>query len=187
MIHTAKPESLPPAFWKRRVFPVVACPPIPATRESLAHHEAGHAIAALMLGLPCFGAALGDNQGQFLTHPAVQGVPLGSVNENEAAEFHRLAAKLLSPAADEADRTIDLVTMLSAGIQAELILAGYPWPGTLLRNDLDTRQASYLLATAGQPAHLGYCQLRARSLLTQQWEALQNIANELVVCGVWYA
>ena len=180
-----KPEPLPPEGWKRRAFLVVACPPIVASRESLAHHEAGHAVAALMLGLPCFGASLGDDRGWFMTHPAMQEASPETMTEEDSAEFHLLAAKVENPASNDVDRTIDLVTMMAAGVQAELILAGHPWPGAVRRNDLDTRQASYLLAASGNPASLGYCQLRARSLLTQQWAQVQSIAADLVASGVW--
>ena len=190
MIHVsgyAPPRPFPEPLdsMLKKVIPAVPCPAIPETRESLAHHEAGHVVVSLELGLPCESAFIGDTKGGFSTHFALKPDQMGAMSDAESVSFHALAVKVAKPLADESNRVIDLVTVLMAGVQAQLFHAGQPLAGMLVINDHDTRQARLLLAGAGHPATLGYCQLRARALLSQQWAQVQSIAAILGRDGAW--
>ena len=177
-------EATPPSSWRLRVFPL-ACPVIKQSRLSLCFHEAGHAAVSLILGLPCAHARVCEAGGAFYYLPMVDGRPESAcLNPEQVAEVLALAARVQKPKEIESSLTVDLVTMLAAGVQAELLLSGQPWAGQIRIMDQDTQQAMHLLV-GGHPATLGFCQLRARALLTQQWAVVKGIADELFRKGEW--
>lgn len=172
-----------------RVAPVVSLPA--GFDGSLPHHEAGHAVVAIALGLPCHGAQVLGHEGRCALYDALdaQHEPLlPPAPPGLAASVHVLAARVhIGPSADDKNRALAMGAMLMAGRQAELLHAGLKLDGCLWIDDHDMQTAMHLLAPhfgAGS-APVWRCQQEARRQLSQNWAAVQAIAEELAVRGRW--
>ena len=187
---------MPTAADLRRIRPLVAHPRIARTRASTAHHEAAHAVIALVLGLPCHAIRI-DGEGRE-TVGAFAMTPAGDLDDLDAPEIHRPPdadhiAALVSMVAGARGRSpqqsaLDLATMTAAGRQAEFLFVGLDWPGALWSEDRDGQDTrAYLLAGDLPTGALGYVQRRARALLTERWDQVQAIAAELLETGRWTA
>lgn len=172
-----------------RVSPLVSLPD--GFAGSIPHHEAGHAVVAIALGLPCHGAQVLGDEGRCALYaeldaphePLIHPAP-----PEHAASVHALAARVyMGQSAEEKDQALAMGTMLMAGRQAELLHAGLKLDGCLWTDDHDMHTAKHLLAPhfgAGS-APVWRCQQEARRLLSQHWTAVQAIAEVLAVHGRW--
>lgn len=168
------------------------CVVLPASfTGSLPHHEAGHAVAALVLGLPCEGAFVRAEKaaGGFYMHPPSESESAAAPDSTPEfiAALDELVARVHLPAAGEKDRALAMGTMFAAGREAEMIHAGLRLDGCLLGVDSDTHRARAMLAAhwgAGTAA-LYHCQRQARQLLETHWTAVEHIARALAENGRW--
>ena len=174
-----------PQKWRHRVFPAVGYPPIPHGKERIAYHEAGHAVASLVLGLPCHSATAADSEGAFLGHGGMPGAVREALTLEQKSDVLLLGCKVHQPDGDENLRKENLAIMLVAGLQAEMIFAGVSFDGAVFANDQDHYQARYLLNSAETPPTFGYCQLYAHRLLQENLALVVQIASELLRCGAW--
>lgn len=151
-----------------------------------AYHEAGHATVASALCLPVAGAFVANGHGGFASHSDTPLVPKlkPSLDEFQEAKFLHMLSSSESAKNDD-DLAVDLATMLLAGVQAELLLAGEIWSGTYLKSGSDMERAGYLLQMVSDVVTTGYCQRRARSILTQHWQQVASIATTLLDRGFW--
>lgn len=156
---------------------------------SLPHHEAGHAVAAMVLGLPCHGATVTGATGACALYaplePGEEQKPPAAPDFH--AEVHKLAARVYLPQADERERSLIMCVILMAGRQAELIHAGLEIEGVLWGDDHDMQSARALLAPhfGAAPAAVYRCQRDARTLLLGNWLMVEEIAAALDRDGVW--
>lgn len=180
-------SPMAPAEWVP-FFPSVPLPvgwqPRP---DSVAYHEAGHAVVALTLRLPVAGAAIGQGRGVMTLAGPPSLERLDAPHETEAqTEFLQRAAAVYLPDATARDRALAVGAMLAAGVQAELLHAGMELPGVLTLRDDDTLEAREVLRqTFGHDMHWGSCQHRARALLRERWPEVEVIAAALLDKGEW--
>ncbi|MDX9718944.1 MAG: hypothetical protein RBT67_16375 [Thauera sp.] len=185
------PEPLPRDV--SRVYPLGTHPKLPRTRETVAIHEAGHAVIALALGLPCHAIRIEGTEretvGGFAMSPAADLATIGAPEIHHPPETDRTAGLVAMLAhvkqVSTQQAALDLGTMAAAGRQAEILAAGLPWPGALWSEDRDGHDTRAYLATAFNPPPIGFAQRRARALLTHHWPRVQQIAAELTERGTW--
>lgn len=181
-------EPFPSAYWKRRFFLSAPMPPIDWTPESVAFHEAGHAVAASALGLPIWSAKVDGLTGGFAMLKSQEDGDSENIARPQPAEMAKvwnLAAKVLLPGGEE-ERILAFVTKMMAGTQSQIMHAGFAWPGVVRLNDPDTLEAECLLRMAlGSCVSLGWCQLNARALLSRNWGQVEEISAALLTCGEW--
>ena len=165
--------KLPPRTDRYRVH---ASAPIPAALRDpslarTAHHEAGHIVAMEWCGLTPIGASATEREG----------LAEWDLSELDADDDHQGAHDRPLAAAQAA-------AVMHGGIIAELIHAGLPWTGVLIRErSQDWKTACLLLAPhfgAGLAGH-GFSQRTAHAVLTHHWPRVQHIAAELIERGTW--
>lgn len=185
---------LPAADEIARVWPMGTHPKLPRTRETVAIHEAGHAVVARTLHLPCHAIRIaGQAQeavGGFVMSPAADLNIIGTpaIHSPAPIGYTTSLVHALAQAKHQSreQAALDLATMSAAGRQAEILAAGVPWPGTLWSEDRDGHDTrAYLAVAYPAPLGIGYVQRRARALLLQQWASLQQIVTHLVERGSW--
>lgn len=188
-------ETLPTAADIARVWPLGTHPTLPRTRETVAIHEAAHAVVALALGLPCHAIRIEGNGvetvGGFAMSPAADLNTIDTPEVHHAPDTDRTAGLVAALAHARhmpmQQAALDLATMAAAGRQGEILAAGLPWPGVLWSNDRDGQATRAYLACAFNRLPLGFAQRCARALLTHDWQRVQHIAAELIECGTWSA
>lgn len=157
--------------------------------RNMAHHEAGHAVAALALGLPCHGARLTPSGGEFfLIKPGEERIPETRDRDHElCVAGYRLAAKVHDPERGDRETALVLGTLLMAGVQAELLHGGFNQRGCLWLSDADMLEARLILSEhwGGGSGPLYHCQREARRILKERWPEVERIADVLNACGRW--
>ena len=178
-------EPLPGEHQRRVVFGWGDYPRAAYDRWTIAVHEAGHAVVAQVLGIPAAGAYVGEVGGGFAMHPGgLQEPKTGPIDDaGILVEIDLMICGRAGLAAD-CDLSINLATMLFAGRQAELLHLGLPWLGQCTMTTSDSLRAAEHLRKAGQPATEGYCQKRARSILTAHWDQVAAIADRIMQHGI---
>lgn len=131
-------------------------------------HEAGHAVVALAMGFPSVACELVATRGQAtpggLPPPADTAPPPSREVEQAAALCH--------------------AAICYAGVQAELLALGIRPPVPIRRGDDDHALArKHLHEAFGCDTPAGYCQALARSILSQRWAAVEDIAASLLEHG----
>ena len=157
------------------LYRVFASAPIPVALRSpslarTAHHEAGHIAVMEWCGLTPTGASATEREG----------LAEWDLSEIEPDDDHVAHDRPLAAA--------QAAAVMHAGIIAELIHAGLPWCGVLIRErSQDWKTACLLLAPhfgAGLAGH-GFSQRTAHAVLTHHWPRVQHIAAELIERGTW--
>lgn len=177
-----------------RVWPLANHPKLPRTRETVAIHEAGHAVVALALGLPCHAIRIeGEGEattGGFAMSAAadLDAIHAPDIHRALEADQHASLVRMLARVQriPPKQAALDFATMSAAGRQAEIVAAELPWPGVLWsydRDGLDTR--AYLAVSYRLPMGLGYVQRRAHALLSHEWLRVQQIATHVIEHGAW--
>ncbi len=175
----------PPERFRQRVFPLW-WPPADGW-QSIAHHEAGHVVAAECYGLAPHSAGVDMNNGcgemLMLPPPAIAAPPR---DEGSGALGLLGLVGLADTSNSFEEMALRSAVIYMAGVQAELVQAGITPAGVLRLNDKDTRQASFLLRfNLKTDIALGWAQLQARYLLSTHWERVEEISNELHEKGCW--
>lgn len=144
------------------------------TREAIAHHEAGHAVLMLALGVSDIRARLADDGSRGEVIPQRPDTP---------PELPPL------PLAIEQANAIWCAAVYHAGVEAELLAGGFhaamgtEWRG---RATSDFEQADAALGALffrGRPH--GFAKATARAVLSRNREALDSIARCLIDAGEW--
>lgn len=165
--------KLPPPADLRRIHPIAEVPAAlrGPSLERTAHHEAGHIVAMEWCGLTPIGASATEREG--LAEWDLS--ELDADDDRPAAHDRPLAAA-------------QAAAVPHAGIVAELIHAGLPWTGVLVRERSQDWKAACLLLSphfgAGLAGH-GFSQRTAHAVLTHHWPRVQEIAAELIERGTW--
>lgn len=169
---------------------------IPRTRESVAFHEAGHAVVAMALDLPChgalikgFGAAAVGGFAQSPDAPLAVLVGTPQIHEPPPTGYHAgLASFYASHKKIELESACArFATMCVAGVQAEFLYAGAQWPEIYVSGDKDHVGANAFLRAANCLHRLGAVQHGAREILLREWHQVEKIALELLENGQWVA
>lgn len=177
----------------RRVWPMGTHPKLARTRESVAYHEAGHAVASLVLGLPCHAAKVaGDGAeavGGFAMSPVADLDAIGTPEIHGPAPggYHAAMVRLLASARQTSTEAaaIRLAMMSCAGRQAEILFAGLDWPGALWSLDKDGADTREYLLAVDRLEGLGAVQQAVRELLSKEWQQVQVVASRLIESGNW--
>lgn len=144
-------------------------------REAIAHHEAGHAVLMLALGITGIRARLFDDGSRGEVIPQPPATPL--------EPLPRL------PLAIEQANAIWCAAVFHAGVEAELLAGGFNAPpGTEWR---DRTTSDFVRADAalgdlffrGRPH--GFAKATARAVLSRNRESLDTIARRLIDAGEW--
>ena len=169
---------------------------IKRTRESVAFHEAGHAVVAMALDLPCHGALIkGEGAaavGGFAQSPdAPLAALVGSaqIHEPPPTGYHAGITAFYAHHKKIGLETacIRFAMMCVAGVQAEFLYAGAQWPEIYVSGDKDHNNAAAFLRAAGYPARMSDVQHGAREILLREWDRVEAIAHELLENGRWVA
>lgn len=174
----------PPERFRRRVFPHWEAPA--DGWQSIAHHEAGHVVAAQCYGVTPHRAVIdlrNGSGGVWLASPPVD----PPTHDEESAALGVFGIVGLADASIVFEEiALRSAVILMAGQQAEFIQAGITPAGVARMNAQDTRQATYLLRFIfGTDVALGWVQLQARYLLRQHWQRVEKIAGELKERGMY--
>lgn len=162
------PEPLPPRRWISTVRGLVPCPPFERTRQSLAFHEAGHAVVALAFGFNSVDCDLWEDRGE--ARPG--GLPPPSEPYSPP------------PRAVEEEAALWKATILYGGVQGELLALGLAPVGPIRPSDDDhSRARASLHEVFGCDTPAWYCQRLARAILTQRWATVERIAAALLEHG----
>jgi len=174
----------PPERFKWRVYPTWEPP---ADRwKSIAHHEAGHVVAAQHYGITPHSAvvSLRDGSGHTLLAPQQAEPPSHDEERGALGVFGLVGLADASIVFEEI--ALRSAVILMAGQQAELMQAGIAPAGVWRTSSQDVRQARYLLQKIfGTEIALAWTQLQARYLLGQHWESVEKIASELQKVGAY--
>jgi hypothetical protein len=153
--------------------------------RSIAYHESGHTISALVLGLPVAGVSVRFRDGH---HGEVWA---SDDHRNDAINMFDLVAELqaLMPppfasrelVAPDILHTHNQVISLLAGIEGELLFVGESLP----RTGHDAEQARTLAtlvchSSRSIESYLEFCRVEARNLLVQYRELVNTLADALV-------
>ncbi len=190
-----RPVPLPCRSDIYRARPLMVPPPCLAVAEmsilSIAHHEAGHAVAALALGLSPIEETISGSKGfvsLYGTLPAMD----SDVEPSKTLALEEQTALLLLLAADalptysNTDRALTIATVLMAGTQSELLLAGLDSDGLLMLQCNDFKKSVAVLRQAfGTEVPLAWCQANARAILSQRWAEVEAIVHDLMTKGFW--
>ena len=155
-----------------------------------AYHEAGHLVAAHHGGMRTAGAIVHGPTGA-----AAVGMGIHAPRSIDKQDLERpatapgLLADLLTasypacwPGKTFEEAGIAYATMLVAGRQAELLHAGIRLTNSqrLVMRDSDHLLAEVVLNRVGlNYLALGYCQQKAREILTDRWDEVQRLADQL--------
>lgn len=156
----------------RRIHPIAEVPAAlrgPSLART-AHHEAGHIVLMEWCGLTPTGASATECEGL-----AEWDLSEIGADDEQVAHDRPLAAA-------------QAAAVFHAGIVAELIHAGLPWTGVLIRaRSQDWETACLLLAPhfGGGLAGHGFSQRTAHAVLSHHWPRVQQIAAELIERGTW--
>lgn len=155
-----------------RVHPSVEIPAAlrgPSLKRT-AHHEAGHIVLMEWCGLTPTGATATERAGL-----AEWDLTEIDADDDQVAHDRPLAAA-------------QAAAVMHAGIVAELVHAGLPWTGVLVRErSQDWKTACLLLSPHfghGLAGH-GYAQRTAHAVVTHHWPRVQQIAARLIATGKW--
>lgn len=149
----------------RRVYPIYPAPQYRQTLETLAYHEASHAVFMDAVGVPYVGIELNSDGGRVV-------IDVAAVRASPSVTLNKDAADLA---------TCQLVAMYSAGIQGELLFLGLTHGGGIMPDDTDHRMARRMLMDQfGSVSPLGFCQRVARAVLTQRWPDVEELASRLL-------
>jgi hypothetical protein len=162
------PEPLPPRRWIWTVRSLVPCPAFERTRQSIAIHEASHAVVALAFGFPSVDCDLWEDRGEAtpggLPPPSEPDPPPSREVEEEAALWK--------------------AAMIYAGVQGQLLALGLAPAGPIRPSDDDHGRAGACLHEVfGCDTPAWYCQRLARSILSERWSAVERIAADLLEHG----
>jgi hypothetical protein len=144
------------------------CPQFERTRQSLAIHEASHAVVAQAFGFPSVACDLWEDRGEAtpggLPTPLEPCPPPSRELEQEAALWE--------------------AAMIYAGVQGELLAFGLTPAGPIRPSDDDHHRARACLHEVfGCDTPAWYCQRLARSLLSERWADVEAIAADLLEHG----
>lgn len=178
------PETFPPRAWMGRHFGWSELPEtMRRDRVSVAFHEAAHAVVSVALGLPFDAVVIepyGDSARGWVGRRPETGNPHDHDLERQPG-YGEAGDELLRGCSFAPDFCFSRAVMFEAGLQAEMLLAGFMLTGTLLSHFWDQRQARHLMALVGlAPAGLFYVQRFARSYLTHTWPSVARVAEALL-------
>lgn len=160
-----------------------------AESRVVAHHEAGHAVVSIALGLPVDGAALldgteGDADGIMMHGRQLDWLEAWVALHRDARE---VGARVVMPMrlTPRQRRQVERYIMVCwGGIVAESILLGgrasQRWRGATYSDRLDAEIAARLLVDArGARAYVAARRAEARRILIARWSDVEKISRAL--------
>ncbi len=164
--------EFPPKSWLTRVFPISSIPRRPPDVETLAFHEAGHAIVGLFFCLPIDKAELEipTNEKEVLRGRVTLKNGSSGLDDSEI------------PLALKQKVALELGAWYAAGLQAELLHHDLTVSGPVFPGSHDYTNLNKALAWGfGHPQPVYYCQQLSKAILTGLWPAVESLAEALLV------
>lgn len=151
------------AVW--RPIPNCVLPDRSRDRQSIAYHEAAHAVLFGLAGLPVAKVEVRHDGGSVtLDQDLIHQQRRPDIEIDEASPMFKEAVVLYA-------------ACFYAGIQAEYLFHGIVVPGRVVRNDSDHIHADMLLQEVFcTPAPFAWAQQIARSIIAAHWPAVAAIA-----------
>lgn len=157
-----------PSYLITKVSVPVAFPDYERDIETIAYHEAGHALMFRYFRIPITEASINKSD--------ISGKVTNRLEpSNEPKKDSKLLDLLMKPIA------LNFATVCEAGIQAELLFHDIEPAGLLQPKTSDTEKSLSLLWKAfNHRCPLYYCQRLAREILQQNWPIVEAIATSLM-------
>jgi hypothetical protein len=148
----------------------------------VAHHEAGHAVAALAFGRPAFSLMLGPDGGEFreTAPPPVLEECERAGPETEIKFFEAIVKATLSPS--DAEKQWSRLVGLFAGRAAQRVIAGTEFDSYAAGDLFQARTIAGAITKSPSQADalLREAEMMANAVVTEGWAKVEALASELI-------